>query len=304
MKIFLVYNPQAGSGRARGLIQPICDYLSQCQIEFELRLTEREGHATEIVAAEDLSQYDAIVASGGDGTLFEVVNGYQQNNGQAKAPLALLPNGTGNAFMKELGLKAGDWKRAVDIIAMAKPRKIDIGRFTHDKQVRYFINMVGMGFVTKVAHTAIKLKWLGNVSYTVGTLLKLINLKAQKMTLEIDGKQIVRQGVFVEVANSTFTGTNFLMAPKAKLDDGLLDVVLLNDISRFRLLRLFTSIYDGSHINYPELEYFQAKSITVEEENPDQLIPDGEVMAGTPVTFECLPKAVDFLWDPALVETK
>ncbi len=126
--------------------------------------------------------------------------------------------------------------------------------------------------------------------------LKLPWLKAQTITLEIDGETIVRQGIFVEVANSTYTGTSFLVAPKARLDDSLLDVVLLKSISRIGLLRLFRTVFDGTHIQHPQIEYYQARSIRVTEQFPGPLIPDSEVLAGTPAQFDCLPGAVQFLW--------
>ncbi|WP_196139052.1 diacylglycerol kinase family protein [Aliikangiella sp. G2MR2-5] len=296
MKILLVYNPQAGNGRAKALLPEVESYLAGSGLITEILLTERAGHATELVATTDLSQYDALIASGGDGTLFEVINGYYRNERNRKPPIGLIPNGTGNAFMKDLGLHKSDWKKAIDTIVRAKTRALDVGRFETQGEVHYFLNIVGMGFVTDVAEAATPLKWMGNGAYTAATLKKLIGLKSQRYEIEVDGKTLKRDGVFVEVANSRFTGTTFLMAPKAKLDDGLLDLVLLNNISRLKLLRLFTSIYDGSHINYPEIEYIQGKKIRVTEERPGKLIPDGEVMGSTPVSFECLHRDIEFLW--------
>lgn len=297
MKLLIIVNPHAGSGRAAKLLSSIQGYLQQLEVSVSLKQTAHMGHAVELAANADLSEYDGLVASGGDGTLFEVLNGYMKNTSQNKPPIGLIPNGTGNAFMKELKLQQHDWKQAIDIIINNQPRYLDIGKIITQEKEYYFLNIVGMGFVSEVAQAAIPLKWLGNSAYTVATLQKLINLKAQTMTLEIDGETIERQGVFVEVANSSYTGTSFLMAPKAKLDDGLLDVVLLNKISRLKLLRLFTSIYDGSHINYPEIEYFQAKKVKVTESRPSKLIPDGEVLGQTPAEYECIEKAVPFFWN-------
>ena len=296
MRILVVYNPQAGNGRARNLLPQIENYLIEHDINADFQLTSHSGHATSIVAAAPIHEFDAVIASGGDGTLFEVLNGYYQNPQQEKPPLGLIPNGTGNAFMKELKITSTDWRRAVDIIAKGQTRHLDVGQFKTSGQEYYFLNMVGMGFVTEVAKAAVPLKWLGNAAYTLATLTKVIRLKPQKINLKVDGQDSQHSGIFVEVANSTFTGTHFLMAPKAKLDDGLLDIVLLKKISRLRLLRLFTSIYDGSHINYPEIEYIQGTQISIVEERPGELIPDGEVLGKTPVTFKCLPRDIAFLW--------
>lgn len=296
MKILIIYNPHAGSGRAKGVLPLITDYIKQTELDAKIVCTEYSGHGVELVAQAELEQYDALIASGGDGTLFEVINGYYQNPAEKKPPIGLIPNGTGNAFMKELKLESTDWKRAIDIIIQNNRRAIDVGRFRYENGSHYFLNIVGMGFVTVIAQAAESLKWMGNASYSIATLLKLISLKSQKLEIEIDGKRLERDGIFVEVANSCYTGTTFYIAPEAKLDDGLLDVIILNKISRLKLLRLFTSIYDGTHINYPEVEYIKAKKIRVIEENPGKLIPDGEILGSTPIEFECLHRDVEFLW--------
>lgn len=299
MKILVIYNPHAGNGRARRLLPEIRRYLDDKAVDAEFVLTEASGHATSLAVRTDLARFDALVASGGDGTLFEVLNGYMRNPGERKPPLGLIPNGTGNAFMKELGLRKSDWRAAIDIIARQQPKSLDVGRLQAQGQTHYFINIVGMGFVAEVAATAVPLKRLGNAAYTLAVLLRLPWLKAQTLTLEVDGETIVREGVFVEVANSRFTGTTFLIAPKAKLDDGLLDVVLLKSISRIGLLRLFRTVFDGSHIHHPGVEYFQARSITVAEQFPGRLIPDGEILGSSPARFDCVPGAIQFLWPTA-----
>jgi len=298
MKTLIIYNPHAGNGRAQALLQQVEDYAKEKHLNPTIICTEYSGHAIEIAKQAELENYDALIASGGDGTLFEVLNGYYQNKSQHKPPIGLIPNGTGNAFMRELKLRQSDWKKAIDIIALNHKRAIDVGRFTTEDKIWYFLNIIGMGFVTEIAEAAVPLKWMGNTAYTVATLLKLISLKSQEFTIELDGKILKRDGVFVEIANSTYTGTTFYIAPEAKIDDGYLDVIILNKISRLKILRLFTSIYDGSHINYDEIEYIKAKKIKVTETNPGKLIPDGEIFGSTPVAVECLHQDNEFLWEP------
>jgi len=297
MKILIIYNPHAGNDRARSLLQQVEAYTIEKGLNPTIICTEYSGHAIEIAKQAELDKYDALIASGGDGTLFEVLNGYYQNKITNKPPIGLIPNGTGNAFMRELKLRQSDWKKAIDIIALNHKRAIDVGRFTSEGKIWHFINIVGMGFVTEIAEAALPLKWMGNIAYTVATLLKLVSLKSQKFTIELDGELLERDGVLVEIANSTFTGTTFYIAPEAEIDDGYLDVIILNKISRLKILRLFSSIYDGTHINYDEIEYIKAKNIKVTETNPGKLIPDGEIMGSTPITVECLQQDVEFLWE-------
>jgi len=297
MKILIIYNPHAGNDRARSLLQQVEAYTIEKGLNPTIICTEYSGHAIEIAKQAELDKYDALIASGGDGTLFEVLNGYYQNKITNKPPIGLIPNGTGNAFMRELKLRQSDWKKAIDIIALNHKRAIDVGRFTSEGKIWHFINIVGMGFVTEIAEAALPLKWMGNIAYTVATLLKLVSLKSQKFTIELDGELLERDGVLVEIANITFTGTTFYIAPEAEIDDGYLDVIILNKISRLKILKLFTSIYDGTHINYDEIEYIKAKNIKVTETNPGKLIPDGEIMGSTPITVECLQQDVEFLWE-------
>jgi len=296
MKILVIYNPHAGGERARRLLPAIRRYLAEKDVAAEFLLTEARGHAMTIAESSDFAPFDAVVAAGGDGTLFEVLNGYLRNPGAHKPALGLIPNGTGNAFMKELGLRKSDWRQAIDIIARNQSRAVDVGRLRAQGQTWHFLNTVGMGFIADIAATAARLKWLGNFAYTLAVLIRLPRLKAQTLKLDIDGTRVEREGVFVEVANSSYTGTSFLIAPKARLDDGLLDVVLLRRISRIGLLRLFRTVYDGSHIRDPHVEYLQARSISVVEAVPGQLVPDGEILGVSPASFECLPGAVRFLW--------
>ena len=105
--------------------------------------------------------YRGVVAGGGDGTLFEVINGYYQNPAQNKIPLGVLPVGTGNAFARDLGLDASRWEEAVDIIASGKLKQVDAGFFKTHGQDYYFLNILGLGFVADVGKTARRLKIFG-----------------------------------------------------------------------------------------------------------------------------------------------
>ena len=296
MNVLIIYNPHAGGGRAAKLLPEVKAYCEEVGLTATFELTEYPGHAVEIAAKCNLSRYDALIASGGDGTLYEVLNGYYINKASLKPPMGLIPNGTGNAFTRELDLTRDDWKKAINTIVKNKVRMIDVARYFADNQQRYFINIMGTGFVADVAKLAISFKWLGNAAYTVATLLKLIFLRSQETDIVIDGELKKRQSIFVEIANSRYTGTTFLMAPKAKIDDGKLDIVLLNKIGRFKLIRLFRSIYDGSHIKIPEVEYIQAKQVAIKEPKPGSLVPDGEILGESPVSIECLQKDLAFLW--------
>jgi len=295
MKLLLVFNPHAGHDRAKKLLPEVESLFRQKSIDLDLRLTESPGHAIEIVRGTDFSPYDGLGVAGGDGTLFEAVNGYFQNPFPKRVPIGILPLGTGNAFARDLELDAARWPEAVDIVSMNKPRKVDVGFFHTQGKDYYYLNILGLGFVADVVDTVLKLKWLGNVSYTIGVLYRTVFLKSHHLKIELDGKVLERENVFVEISNTRYT-SNFLMAPNAKIDDGLLDVTLLAKLSRRRLLACFPKIFTGEHLSMPEVEQFSAKSIRIETDVPKVLTPDGELMGSTPVHVECLKQAVEVFW--------
>ena len=295
MKVLLVYNPHAGHNRAKKLLPEVEDCFTKQGIEFDLQLTDYPEHATEVVRKTDLKKYDGLIAAGGDGTLFEVINGCYQNKSGKKIPLGVLPIGTGNAFARDLELDNQKWEEAIEIISRNKPRKLDVGRFTTHGQTYYFLNIVGLGFVADVGETARKLKIFGNISYTLGVFHRTIMLRSYQLTMEVDGNTIERENVFVEISNTRYTA-NFLMAPAAEIDDGLLDITLLKKLSRRRLLACFPKIFTGEHVNLPEIETFQAKKISIKTSVPKVLTPDGELLGLTPVDVECLHKDISFFW--------
>ncbi len=113
--------------------------------------------------------------------------------------------------------------------------------------------------------------------------------------MELDGQRIEQDNVFVEVSNSRYTGTTFLMAPQARIDDGLLDVTMLRRLPKLRLLRLFPTIYSGRHVRFEEVETQQVRHIRIESPGGMLLAPDGEFRGHTPVDIHCLHRDLELL---------
>ena len=295
MKVLLVYNPQAGHGRAKKMLPYVESLFTKYKIDFDLFLTDYPEHGIEIVSEVEFHNYDCLVAAGGDGTLFEVINGYFKNNSSHKIPLAVLPIGTGNAFARDLDLDNEHIEDAIKIIDQQKARKVDVGYFRTHGQEYYYLNILGVGFVADVTETAHKLKLFGNLSYTLGVLYRTLFLRSNLVKLEIDGIQIERESTFIEISNTRYTA-NFLMAPKAKIDDGLLDITLAGKLGRIRLLQCFPKIFTGDHIYLEEVETFQARRISIKTDQSKVLTPDGELIGITPVEIKCLPGAIEVFW--------
>ena len=292
MKLLLVTNPSAGHGRAGRQLAEITGTCRELDLEVDTRLTVQTGHATEIIEAEDLEPYDGLVVTGGDGTVFEAVNGLFRNPAGPAIPFGVLPMGTGNSFSRDLGIERGQIRKALELVAGGTIRRVDVGRCRTGDRELYYLNILGLGFVSDVTATATKLKLLGNLSYTIGVIYRTAFLSTFKIELELDGASIEREATFLEISNSRFTA-DFLMAPEARIDDGLLDVTLLGKISRRRLLRLFPTVFRGEHVRYPEVETFTARSIKVVSDQPKILSPDGELIGTTPAEITCLHQALD-----------
>lgn len=295
MKILLIYNPFAGNKRAKKILTKVESLFTKHNIDYDLSLTEYPEHAVELVSKADFNKYDGIIAAGGDGTLFEVINGYYKNLSKKRIPIGVIPIGTGNAFARDLKLDGKKYEEAIEIISLNKTRKVDVGHFYTHGQDYYFLNIIGAGFVAEANATAQKFKVFGDFSYTIGVLYRTILLKSHNLTIEIDGKKLKRDCTFIEISNTRYTA-NFLMAPNAKIDDGLLDVTLINKLTRRKLLKSFPKIFTGDHIYLDEAETYQAKKIKIESDVTKVLTPDGELVGVTPVEINCLYQAIEVFW--------
>lgn len=293
MKLLLVFNPSAANGRARRLLPAIRSGLEQFA-DLDVEVTHQPGHARRLVAAADLNGLDGIIAGGGDGTLFEVLNGLYEHPAAIRVPLGLLPLGTGNAFARDLGLSPHDWRAAIDLIARGHKRAFDVGQVRCAGETFHFLNIVGMGFPADALKTAKRLRKLGRSAFTLAVLREILRMKSYPLTIEVDGRRVEQENVFVEVSNTRYTGASFLIAPQARPDDGLLDITLLHKLSRWRLLRLFPTIYKGNHLKFPEVSTFQAREVHIIAPAGRQLLPDGEFHGESPATMTCLAQDLEF----------
>ena len=296
MKLLIVFNPNAAHGRAVRKLAAIKTKFESLGIHTEYKPTTHPGHGTELVACTDLSGFDGLVAAGGDGTLFEVLNGLYRHPKSARIPLGLLPIGTGNAFARDLGLKPAAWSDAIDLLQRRRTREVDVGFVKSADKTFYFLNIVGMGFTVDASKTAQKLKFFGNTAYTLATLWQVLKLKSYPLMAKLDGRELCSDNIFITISNTRFTGTHFLIAPDASIDDGLLDVTILENLPRHRLLKLFPTIYDGRHVQYKEISTYKVATINIRSPEAMLLGPDGELIGHSPTEITCLHKDLTIFW--------
>lgn len=291
MKIFLYYNSFAG-GKKAGLVRDsVVNLLEKGGNILTIRDTAQDNITSEEISNINLSSFDAFVIAGGDGTILQALNGYLQNKSEQKPPVGFIPTGTGNAFVRDIGLLTGEIEKAVEKINSGKIIPVDAAFAETKNSQFYFFNILGIGFVADVVATGQKFKFLGNISYTIGVFIEALRLKNQYIDLLIDGQKHRFNYTFVEISNTTYT-SNFYMAPNARFDDGYLDVTVLEKINLWRLLSSFPKIFKGTHLEMPEIKTFKAKEIELITQEEKLATPDGELLGLTPIRIKVIKHAM------------
>ena len=271
------------------LVKPVFDLHGA---ELTILETTGPGNARDLVKDLELAVYDGIIVLGGDGTFHEVVNGLLKRPDGVTLPLGLIPGGSGNSLLHDLDLT--DPVSAVKAIFTGKTSLIDTAEIKLNHDVLYSINLIGWGLVTDVARRAELLRWLGPRRYTVSSIIEILRKKNRKAKLIIDDHTLVREFSFVVACNSIHIGNGMKMAPHAKLNDGLIDLlVVASDIARKRLFSVLPKLFDGTHVDEPEVKYHQVSGFSIISEEKDPLNVDGEMVGVTPINVKMLKQAIE-----------
>lgn len=297
-RILIAANTRSAAGQGANILREAERNLAQHGAQCEVLVSQSHGYFYEALPARLHEPWDVVVALGGDGTLFQVLNCCLKHEG-FNTPLGLIPAGTGNSFSKEFREKPvrPAWQRVLEGNAVP----VDVLRCRLSKaepwhgHEYYFINVMGLGFVAEVNINSQRFKRLGAVSYILGLLVTLKNFKPVQLQMTLDGQTLARTGMFAVICNSRYTGGDMWVAPHAEIDDGVMEIVLLNELSRFELLRAFPSVFTGKHVDHPKVEIFRGRRLRVESEQTQLLNPDGEILGSTPMEIEALPQRVKFI---------
>ncbi len=288
--IHLIINPTAGNGAAKRIATIVLEKLSEEKVDYQAFYTEKAGHAEEIAKKSAGAGIKCIIALGGDGTVFEVSRGLFNSN----TSLGIIPAGTGNDFIKSLGLPKSPLD-ALDFILQNKPRPVDIGLINGE----LFMNVCGIGFDVSVLDYSIKAKkyFKGMIPYLWGVIQTIIHYKASDITLFIDDAKVLSQKVLVcSVANGKFIGGGMPISPNSKVDDGLLDVVVIKDVTRPWMIRYLPGLLSGKILTFKDTVSFKANTVKIESNSKMRVNVDGEIFAFDKAQFEILPKALMVHW--------
>jgi diacylglycerol kinase (ATP) len=290
----LIVNPLRGRGALKHLAR-MQQALEALGLSHDVWFTERRGHGTELARRAISQGYLIIVAVGGDGTVNEVVNGIAGSD----ATLGALPLGANNDYLRSLGIWT--WQQACSVVAQGVERALDVGLAEyHDleeggNRQRYYAVLADVGLGSEVVRNTprhFRHALGGGLGYVISLYRTALQgrARAREMRLEVDGVlRYQSELLLVEVLNGSYAGGGLKVAPRARLDDGLLDVFVAEDIHWLRIWTLFPEIYRGTHVDHEKTSYFQARTVGVETEIETIVSIDGEVVGRAPARFTVMP---------------
>ena len=293
----LICNARSGRGGVGKALPEVRSHLEERGLEYEVRHTERRGHATEIARAALENGSRFLVAVGGDGTVHEVVNGMIAEDRAIKpdAVLGVVAAGTGSDFIKTFGIPAMPG-HAVAHLDGPESFTIDIGKITYQQDgvevVRYFPNIAEAGLGAAVVARAERLpRWLGPTVYFFAFWLTIRKHKKVDVVVDLVDRKFEGPINNLVVANGQFFGGGMKIAPKAAPTDGLLDIQI-ESVSKREAIAIVPKIYKGEHVPHPDIKEAKRVRCSITSERPLPIEADGEVLGTTPATFEVLKDAI------------
>ena len=303
----VIVNPKSASGSTRKKWSLTASELRAHFGPFSVAFTKSRGDGIDLAERGARSGRRFIIACGGDGTINEVANGILRSGEDVE--LGVLPSGTGGDFRRTLGLPLTN-REAAAALRDGETRSIDVGQVTFDDldgktAKRYFVNVSSFGLAASIIErvkSASVFDWLpsnavrGRANFAVSTLREVFDLDPIRIRVRMDdGDEKTLQTINFCIANSRYFGGGMMIAPDAKIDDGLLDVVNIGDIGAIKILLKAHTLYLGTHNDLAEVNSTLAKKIEVSALDPSREIlleTDGELPGKLPAVYEIVPNAL------------
>ena len=303
----LIVNPKSASGSTRENWTEMASEFRTHFGPFQVSFTKAPGHAIELARDAALDGRRFLIACGGDGTINEVANGILESGEDVE--LGVLPSGTGGDFRRTLELPSSTLATAA-ALKTGETKRMDVGRVTltglDGRPIcRYFLNVSSVGLapaVIKRVKSAKAFDWLpvetlrGKANFAFSTLQEIVGAESMLVRVGIDTDETTPlQTISLCIANSRFFGGGMKIAPDAKLDDGLLDVINVGDLSKARIFLNAHTLYRGTHASMAEVRSKKAKRVRIEPSDNLQevlLETDGEILGKLPALYEIVPSAL------------
>ena len=287
---FLIVNLIAGQGRCKELFPKIKVELDRRRIEYDLHFTNEPMEAVDVAKMGIEAGFSHIVAMGGDGTINEVANGLLGSD----ATLAVIPAGTGNDFIRMLGIPS-DPMQAIDTLLDGVTTTMDLGQVGDE---RAFVNGMGIGLDAQVARDVLKMEKLrGAPAYLTAAIRQVFQFQAFPVTLSTSEEQFELTCLSLGIANGIFAGGGFKLAPRADIKDGLIDISALGDYPKLERLYRLPKVRAGKHTEWRKTTYRQTNEVTVSSAKKLIAHVDGEPyrLPGDSFTVRALPQALRVL---------
>ncbi len=301
-KTVILLNPAAAGGRSALRFKRIQDKIDFLFPKVPVRVSERQGHMTELARRCAHEGIERIIGVGGDGTFNQIVNGLFEHQKPINPDLVLgtLPIGTGSDFIRSLGISSA-LGEALSVLHRGKVASVDIGHvrlcgFDGKEKEHYFLNILSCGMSADIAlRVSQSSAWGGPFfRYLRNSLAGILSYDGKNTELHYHGNGTDYKGTFtfLVLANGRYFGGGMFAAPQAQLDDGKLQAVLIKHMSKLALLRAFPSIYRGTHLNLPETLSCQNESADVSSTGRVNVESDGESIGTLPMKVTCLRKSL------------
>ena len=285
MRLTILHNPAAGRRKGARKFTQAIELLRRAGVEPRIHESQSPEHLVDLARKAVEDRPDAVVSAGGDGTHHYVINGLVGSD----VPLGILSLGSGNDFARGLGIPV-EADAAADVLLHGLPRSIDLARIGST----VYGGIAGVGFdsvVTRFANE--RVRWVrGSPAYAWAILRCLKFYRPYQLEIRSNGREYSGEVIFVTIGNSISYGGGVKMAPRARLDDGMLDVCIVPAMGKLELLRWVPSAYRGEHLAHPRIQYFQASRVTLSSPSRLELFGDGEFIQELPATIEAAPRAL------------
>ena len=286
----LVINPVAGLGKGASVGTHVAGYLNSRGIKYEI-IFGRNG----IDQADALQRFldrnpdcSGVIAVGGDGLLHLVL----QKVTPAQVPLAVIPAGTGNDFVRTLGWSLDDVDAILESVLSKKPASVDLGLVDGE----WFGAILSTGFDSIVNEKANAMSWpKGPMKYNAAIAIELPRFKPHHYEIVLDDRTISTQAMLIAVSNGRSYGGGMLVCPRAEITDGYFDVMVLHPVSKLEFIKVFPRVFKGTHITHPAVEIVRSKSVKITADAVAYA--DGERIGQLPVSAQCMPGAL-MTWLP------
>lgn len=286
-RMLFIVNPKAGTNLQKHIRNSIDNHLNHKKFEYGIWLTREEGHASALARKAIEDGYEFVVAVGGDGSINEVASVLMGT----QVKLGIIPAGSGNGLAMHLGY-GRDIDEAIKKLNTAAEKTIDCGTLNG----RPFINIAGVGFDGLVSNMMKGSHWRGFLPYFLKSVEAGLSYTSRECVILLDGVALERKCFAISIANGPMYGYNFQVAPDARLDDGVLEVVIMRDAPRWQYFAAIPSMLTNKIYEAGFVEHYRAKNIVIQSEGENYVHLDGEGMViSDTLRFDIKPGALQIL---------